>query len=41
MDGAKLNFAYLKGALGITLEELEKKVKSLQNATMPDGSKHS
>ena len=32
--------ANLKGAIGVTLEELEKQAKSLEGATMPDGSIH-
>jgi uncharacterized protein YjbI with pentapeptide repeats len=37
---ADLSETYLKDARGTTLEELEE-AKSLQGATMPDGSKHS
>ncbi len=37
---ADLSQANLKGATGITIEELEKEAKTLQGATMPDGSKH-
>jgi hypothetical protein len=37
---ADLSNAYLKGAEGITGEELELQTKSLEGATMPDGSKH-
>jgi Pentapeptide repeats (8 copies) len=37
---ADLSGANLKSATGITIEELEKKAKSLTGAIMPDGSKH-
>jgi len=40
LHGAILNEANLQGATGITAEELEKQAKSIQDATMPDGSKH-
>ncbi len=40
LSGANLSGAYLKAVIGITIEELEKKAKSLQGATMPDGSIH-
>ena len=40
LRGANLSEANLKGAIGITNEELEKQAKSLEGATMPDGSKH-
>ena len=36
--GANLVRAHLKGATGITIEELESEAKSLRGATMPDGS---
>jgi len=35
-----LSFTDLTGIQGITVEELKKKARSLQGATMPDGSKH-
>ncbi len=38
--GASLDGANLKDATGITIEELEKQAKSLEGATMPDGSIH-
>ncbi|MEO8954174.1 MAG: pentapeptide repeat-containing protein [Ktedonobacteraceae bacterium] len=46
LNGAYLNGAYLSGAnlegiSGITIEELEEKAKTLQDAFMFDGSKHS
>ncbi len=40
LSGANLSKANLKDATGITIEALEKRVKSLQGATMPDGSIH-
>jgi uncharacterized protein YjbI with pentapeptide repeats len=40
LSEADLSEANLKDATGITTEELEKQVKSLKGATMPDGSKH-
>jgi uncharacterized protein YjbI with pentapeptide repeats len=40
LHGVDLSEANLKGAIGITVEELEKQAKSLQGATMPDGTKH-
>jgi uncharacterized protein YjbI with pentapeptide repeats len=39
-DGAVLSEANLTGVHDITIEELEKQVKSLKGATMPDGTKH-
>jgi uncharacterized protein YjbI with pentapeptide repeats len=41
LDGADLQEAKLEGATGISVEELEKKAKSLKGAIMPDGSIHS
>src|SRR5947209_2433046 len=41
LDEAHLTRANLKDATGITIEELEKKGKSLKDTIMPDGSKHS
>jgi hypothetical protein len=38
---ADLRDADLRGAVGITNEELEQQAFSLEDATMPDGSKHS
>jgi uncharacterized protein YjbI with pentapeptide repeats len=38
LSGTFLRKANLKGAIGVTLEELEEQAKSLQGATMPDGS---
>ncbi len=40
LSDADLSNANLKDATGITTEELEKQAKSLQDATMPDGSIH-
>ncbi len=40
LSGAILSRANLKGATGITNEELEKVAKSLEGATMPDGTTH-
>ena len=40
LEGADLTQANLPGAEGITIEELEKQAKSLEGATMPDGSTH-
>ncbi len=40
LTGADLSGANLSEATGITIEELEKQAKSLQGATMPDGSMH-
>ncbi len=40
LDNADLSKAKLRDATGITVEELEKQVKSLNGATMPDGSIH-
>jgi len=40
LRGAFLERANLKGVTGITLEELEKRAKSLKGATMPDGTIH-
>ena len=37
---ADLTDADLRHAVGITNEELEQQAKSLENATMPDGTKH-
>ncbi len=37
---AILERANLKGVTGITVEQLESQAKSLQGATMPDGSIH-
>ena len=37
-NGADLRGANLKGATNITTEKLEKQVKLLKGATMPDGS---
>lgn len=41
LRGADLRGANLKDANNITIEELEKKAKTLQGAIMPNGSKHS
>jgi len=41
LTNADLSGANLKGVTGITVEQLEKQVKSLKGATMPDGSTHS
>ena len=41
LTNADLGGADLRGVIGITIEELEKQAKSLKDATMPDGSKHS
>ncbi len=38
--GADLSDADLKAVQGVTIEELEKKARSLKGATMTDGSKH-
>jgi len=38
--GADLSNADLKAATGVAIERMEKEVKSLQGATMPDGSIH-
>lgn len=40
LRGVDLSEANLSGAIGISNEELEKEAKSLQGATMPDGTKH-
>jgi uncharacterized protein YjbI with pentapeptide repeats len=40
LSGADLSEANLKGAIGVTVEEMEKQAKSLTGATMPDGTKH-
>lgn len=40
LSGVELTEANLEGATGITIEELEKKARSLKGATMPDGSIH-
>jgi uncharacterized protein YjbI with pentapeptide repeats len=40
LNEATLSGAILKGAIGIPIEELEKQARSLQGATLPDGSKH-
>ncbi len=40
LSQADLSYTYLKGAIGITTEQLEKQAKSLKGATMPDGSQH-
>jgi len=40
LTGAILEGANLKGVTGVTVEELEKKAKSLKGAIMPDGIKH-
>jgi uncharacterized protein YjbI with pentapeptide repeats len=40
LSEANLEEANLKGVTGITIEELEKQAKSLEGATMPDGSIH-
>ena len=40
LSGIGLREANLKGAIGVTLEELEKQAVSLEGATMPDGSIH-
>jgi uncharacterized protein YjbI with pentapeptide repeats len=40
LSKADLRGANLKGATGITIEELEQQAKSLEGATMPDGSIH-
>ena len=40
LSNTHLNAANLKGAIGVTVEELEKQAASLKGATMPDGSKH-
>ncbi len=41
LSGADLSQSNLKDAKGITIDELEKQVKSLKGATMSDGSIHS
>jgi uncharacterized protein YjbI with pentapeptide repeats len=38
--GADLSKVNLKGAIGVTVEELKKQAISLTGTTMPDGSKH-
>ena len=40
LTNANLSEAKLKDVIGITVQELEKQAKSLQGATMPDGSIH-
>jgi len=40
LRGASMRGTDLEGATGITKEELERQAKSLEGATMPDGSKH-
>ena len=40
LSGANLSGAHLGGAKGVTTEELERQAKSLNGATMPDGSMH-
>jgi uncharacterized protein YjbI with pentapeptide repeats len=40
LTGANLTRANLNGVTGIAVEILKKQAKSLQGATMPDGSKH-
>ena len=37
---ANLSSANLKNIKGVTIEELEKQAKSVEGATLPDGSKH-
>ena len=39
-SGADLSGTKLLAVRGISKEKLEQQVKSLTNATMPDGSKH-
>jgi len=41
LTGADLSEANLKGAIGITTEDLEKQAKSLKGAIMPNGDMHS
>jgi hypothetical protein len=38
LSGVNLSGAKLKGAIGITVKELEEQAKSIKGATMPDGS---
>jgi uncharacterized membrane protein len=40
LNGVYLTFANLAGAIGVTVEELEKQAASLTGATMPDGKIH-
>jgi uncharacterized protein YjbI with pentapeptide repeats len=40
LQDTDLRGAYLKGATGITREDLEHQVSSLEGTIMPDGSKH-
>jgi uncharacterized protein YjbI with pentapeptide repeats len=40
LKGANLNYADLEGAKGITTEELERQVHSLEGAIMPSGQKY-
>jgi hypothetical protein len=40
LSNTNLNAANLKGAIGVTVEELEKQAASLKGATLPDGSIH-
>ena len=40
LKDADLSGVYLKGAIGVTNEELERQAKTLLGATMPDGSVH-
>ena len=40
LSGADLSSAYLSGAAGVTEEQLEKQAKTLEGATMPNGSIH-
>ena len=37
---ADLGYARLDGAKGVTEEQLKEQAKTLEGATMPDGSKH-
>src|SRR5215208_1374261 len=40
LSGADLSDANMKGATGVTNQGLEQQARSLEGATMPDGSKH-
>src|SRR5215208_4111223 len=40
LSGADLSDANMKGATGVTNQRLEQQARSLEGATMPDGSKH-
>jgi uncharacterized protein YjbI with pentapeptide repeats len=40
LEGADLSDAFLRGAKGITNEELEQQASSLEGATMPNGQKY-